>query len=502
MKRKEIYEYHRLCMITHTILLLVDAACIFLSAGYLASFVAIFSDFSYEEGLAVTAKLGAVLAVQLLCGWIKSRYWIPLKDFGTGKLECTVYRRYLEALPGLDSEGKLSVVCGKDIPECVVFFTEKFPAVLQALAGMTVYSLFLIGKEGGVGVVALLLMLGLVQFLPPFVTEKYLVQNYIRAGQEEEKVHQQLISGVSGILTIKMLNLHGWFLDCYRKRQKEFEKAGERAAGTSSIQSALHSGASLVQQLGFLLVGVLAVSKGLLSLEILIEGYALSASFYRFMARLGSLNVERGICRAAEERIIGMLEEPDKNRMFSDLKMELPGKGVWLVKGENGAGKSTLLAVLGGWRRSSAQILWDGKLTERESRLAGAGWCPQMYLKLTDSFRELVEMIPKEVLDRTRLKSCLEEFDIGSEVTERQMGSLSGGQQKRLMLALAFARKGNLLLLDEPEVSLDRAAVESLKRLLERERRPVLLVTHVSDFDSLAEGTVHVEGGRVHVRTE
>lgn len=502
MKRKEIYEHHRFCMIIHTILLLVDTVCIFLGAGYLASFVGIFSEFSYEKGLAVTAKLGAVLAVQLLCGWIKNRYWAPLKDLGTGKLECAVYRRYLEVLPGFDSEGKLSVVCGKDIPECVVFFTEKLPAAAQALVGVMAYSFFLAGKEGGAGVAALLFVLGLVQFLPPFVTKKYLVHNYIRAGQEEEKVRQQLISGVTGILTIKMLNLHGWFLDCYRKRQKEFEKAGERAAGTSSIQSALHSGASLVQQLGFLLVGVLAVSKGLLSLEILIEGYALSASFYGFMGRLGALNAERGICRAAEERITGMFEEPDGNRMFDDLIMELPKEGVWLVKGENGAGKSTLLAVLGGWRGSSARILWEGNLTERECRLAGTGWCPQMYLKLTDSFRELVEMIPEEALDRTRLKSCLEEFGIEPEVTERQLDSLSGGQQKKLMLALAFARKGHLLLLDEPEVSLDRAAVKSLKRLLEREKRPVLLVTHVSDFDSMAEGTVRVEGGKVHVRTE
>lgn len=497
MKRKTIYENHIICMAMYTILLLIDTACVFMSARYLASFVELFQDFSYEKGLQTVMKLGIVYMVQLLFFYIKNRYWTIYRECRTNKLECAVYRKYLEVLPNPGSEGKLAVICGKDIPECVVFFTEKLPAAIQAVIGVMAYSIFLFGKENGIWVAALLLALGAVQFLPPLLAEKYLVQNYIQAGQEEEKVRQELIAGLSGILTIKMLNLHDWFLDCYRRRQQEFRKVGECAAGTSSIQSALQSGTNLVQQLGFLLLGGLAVAGGLLSLETLIEGYVLSGSFYGFMAKLGFLKAEYGTCRAAEGRISQMFEEENIPCLFEELKMELPGRGLWLVKGENGAGKSTLLAILSGCRQNDAQILQNNKLMSRETRLAETAWCPQTYINLTGSFQELVNLIPADVMDTDRLHHCLGQFGMESEITDKSVNTLSGGQQKKLMLSLAFAKKSSLLLLDEPEVSLDRQGIEILKKLLKGEKRPVLLVSHVSDFDDMATGIIRVKGGRV-----
>lgn len=507
MNRKELYQNHIPCMAAHTFLLLMETMCIFLSAYLLAAFVDILSAFSYQAGIHIVEKLCIVFAAQLLCLYIKGRYWTASCQRRTNDLECSLYTGYLASPIPSDSESRLSIICEKDIPECISFYTEKIPSAVQATAGLLAYSFLLTGKEHGLWIVGLLLTLGIVQFLPPLITEKYLIQNYIRAGQAEEEVRQELISGLSGMLTVKVLNLHDWFMERYLHKQKEFSKVGEQAAGTSSVQSALYSGASLVQQLGFLLLGSFLSAKGSCSVAVLIEGYVLSSSFCQYMARLGSLKADRGTCRAAEERVFQLFQEKDSCPLsFDSLEMELPTKGIWLVKGANGAGKSTLFSILSGCRTSKARIMQDAKPLSPESLREMTGWCSQAYLPISDSFRELLEMIPKGIINPDRLQACLREFDVDSGLLDRPMNKLSGGQQKKLVLALALSKNCSILLLDEPEASLDQSGIKDLKRLLERESRPVLLVTHASSVDGMplsdgmASGIISVEGGRVYVR--
>nr|WP_304578647.1 ATP-binding cassette domain-containing protein [uncultured Acetatifactor sp.] len=501
MNRKDLYKNHRFCMAACTVLLLADTFCIFLIARYLAAFVDILSDFSYQRGVLIVEKLCVVFAVQLACAYVKGRLWTPCRQRRTNDLERALYARYLEGPLRPDSEGRLTVLCEKDIPECVGFFTEKLPGLIQAGAGLLLYSLLLARRDSGLWIAGLLTAFGMIQFLPPLITEKYLVQNYIRAGQAEEDINQELISGLSGMLTIKMLNLHDWFLSRYLQRQRDLRKVCERAAGTASVQSALYSGAALVQQLGFLLSGALLAAGGICSVPALIEAYALSSSFYQYIAILGKLKADRGICRAAEDWILQIFRAPDSSSaLYENLEMALPAKGIWLVKGANGSGKSTLFSVLNGSRASRARITRGGEPLSREALRRIAGWCPQMYLPISDSFRELLEMIPEETLDAACLQTCLAEFKIDGGLLDRPLNGLSGGQQKKIALALALSKKSGLLLLDEPEASLDQAGIESLRKLLTEEHRPVLLATHTSLYDDCASGAIYVEGGLVHVR--
>ncbi len=496
-KGTELYQQHKICMAAHTVLLLINTACTFLSARYLASFVEIFTAFSYERGLVIIAKLAVVFVIQLLCAYVKNRYWMLYRERKTNELECGIYRKYLQATNRSDSESRLSILCEKDIPQCIGFFTEKIPLAIQAVTGTVVYAVYLAGRPDGAGVLLLLLVISVFQFLPPLIAEKYLVKNYIAAGQEEEHVRQEIISGLAGIFTIKMYHLHDWFMERYRKRQREFQKAGERAAGTSSIQSALYSGVLLIQQMGFLLIGIFMAAYGSVSFETLIVGYGLSASFCQYVAKLGTLKADRSVCRAAEKRIADLFQAREENPLFQNLEMELPGAGIWLVKGENGAGKSTLLSIIGGGTYSNARIVWKGKALEGDMRLKKTGWCPQMYLPISASFRELVELIPEKLVDREYLQICIRRFGLDWELLEKPLQKLSGGQQKKLLLSLALAKKCDILLLDEPEVSLDRAGSARLKALLEKEDRLVLLVTHSFLFDDIAEGEIRVKGGEV-----
>ena len=77
---------------------------------------------------------------------------------------------------------------------------------------------------------------------------------------------------------------------------------------------------------------------------------------------------------------------------------------------------------------------------------------------------------------------------------------LSGGEQKKLILALTMARRSQILLRDEPKVSLAQVSDAILSRILQKDQQLILLVTHNPVFDSIATGSITVQGGKICVK--
>ena len=513
MNRKDLYKNHRFCMAACTVLLLADTFCIFLIARYLAAFVDILSDFSYQRGVLIVEKLCVVFAVQLACAYVKGRLWTPCRQRRTNDLECALYARYLEGPLRPDSEGRLTVLCEKDIPECVDFFTEKLPGLIQAGAGLLLYSLLLARRDSGLWIAGLLTAFGMIQFLPPLITEKYLVQNYIRAGQAEEDINQELISGLSGMLTIKMLNLHDWFLGRYLQRQRDLRKVCERAAGTASVQSALYSGAALVQQLGFLLSGALLAAGGICSA--LIKGYALSSSFYQYIAILGKLKADRGICRAAEDRILQIFRAPDSSSaLYENLEMALPAKGIWLVKGANGSGKSTLMNIVGcmdtadtgSYQLDGAEIsaMKDDQLTQvRNEKIGFIFQKYQLIPRYTVLQNICMPVLIRGSSRREAEEQCMETIrllGLGERGTHKP-SELSGGQQQRVAIARALVGQPSILLADEPTGALDSATGREVLELfveLNGLGNTIVMITHDEKVARYAHRVVRIVDGELH----
>ena len=104
---------------------------------------------------------------------------------------------------------------------------------------------------------------------------------------------------------------------------------------------------------------------------------------------------------------------------------------------------------------------------------------------------------------RERLQRALEQTGLWSEVRDRldaPAASLSGGQQQRLCLARALALGPELLLLDEPTSSLDRAAAARIEDMLlsMRDRVSIVLVSHsLTQARRLADFAVVLAEGRL-----
>lgn len=162
-----------------------------------------------------------------------------------------------------------------------------------------------------------------------------------------------------------------------------------------------------------------------------------------------------------------------------DLKI-LRGDRIGIV-GPNGAGKTTLLKMITGELEPDAGSVRHGTklevvtLDQKREALA-----PTTTLQdaLTDGRGDMVM-----VGDQQRhVMSYMKDFLFQPEQARTPIEALSGGERGRLMLARAFARPSNLLVLDEPTNDLDLETLDLLQELLGDYGGTVFLVSHDRDF--------------------
>jgi ABC transport system ATP-binding/permease protein len=169
------------------------------------------------------------------------------------------------------------------------------------------------------------------------------------------------------------------------------------------------------------------------------------------------------------------------------------------VVGPNGAGKTTLLKLLTG------EIEPDGGSVTLARTLSGI---------VIDQQRKLMEpeRTVRDVLalggdwievrgHKKHVKGYLKEFLFDPAVADAPIGSLSGGERSRLLLAREFAREANLLVLDEPTNDLDLETLDLLQEVIADYEGTVLLVSHDRDFlDRAVTITLGLDGsGRVDI---
>ena len=167
------------------------------------------------------------------------------------------------------------------------------------------------------------------------------------------------------------------------------------------------------------------------------------------------------------------------------------------VIGPNGGGKTTLVQlILGLLEPTRGQIVIDGSLTPRQAVRRGdvIGYVPQRPAQPAANFplsvRQLARLglVGKTGMFRSHARDELLFVDemlarVGvSEIADEPVGSLSGGQLQRVLIARALASRPKLLLLDEPTTGIDRAGqqrfVESIADLKRALNLTVVIVSH------------------------
>ncbi|MEU8249242.1 ABC transporter ATP-binding protein [Nonomuraea sp. NPDC048916] len=170
--------------------------------------------------------------------------------------------------------------------------------------------------------------------------------------------------------------------------------------------------------------------------------------------------------------------------------------------GPNGAGKSTLINLFVGLRRptSGTVELFGGSPLDPLIR-RNIGVTPQE-TGLPEVLRvgEIADFVSAHFPDRVGTPELLERFGL-QDLIKRQVGGLSGGQRRRLAVALAFAGRPKMVFLDEPTTGLDVEARRALWdgiRAFHDDGGTVLLTSHyLEEIEALAQRVVVVGHGRV-----
>ena len=163
------------------------------------------------------------------------------------------------------------------------------------------------------------------------------------------------------------------------------------------------------------------------------------------------------------------------------------------IVGRNGAGKTTLLRLLTGELEPDSGIVkrartLDGIVIDQQRSLMA----PQKTVR--DVLADGGEWI--DVLGtRKHLHGYLKEFLFDPSLAEAKVGTLSGGERSRLLLAREFARESNLLVLDEPTNDLDLETLDLLQEVIADYGGTVLIVSHDRDFlDRTVTVTLGLDG--------
>jgi ABC-2 type transport system ATP-binding protein len=184
------------------------------------------------------------------------------------------------------------------------------------------------------------------------------------------------------------------------------------------------------------------------------------------------------------------------------VELEVGVGEVLALLGPNGAGKTTALSLLTGLRRpDSGCVELFGRNPRVPAARSSVGITPQESgFPPTLRVRELVDLVRAHFPDPAPTDELLDRFGL-AELERRQAGGLSGGQRRRLSVALAFAGRPKLLLLDEPTTGLDveaRRAVWCEVSSHAGAGGTVLLTTHhLEEAEALASRVVLLRNGVV-----
>ena len=179
------------------------------------------------------------------------------------------------------------------------------------------------------------------------------------------------------------------------------------------------------------------------------------------------------------------------------------------VTGPNGSGKSTLAKIVAGiLMPTEGQILLDGvditdkSITERAK--LGIGFAFQQPVRFKGiTVKDMLSIAAGKDTDISEICSMLSEVGLcARDYVNREINaSLSGGELKRIEIAMIMARKSRLAIFDEPEAGIDLWSFQSLIRVFEKLHKEtkgtILIISHQERILNIADQIVLLSDGRI-----
>ena len=197
-----------------------------------------------------------------------------------------------------------------------------------------------------------------------------------------------------------------------------------------------------------------------------------------------------------------------EKHVLKDVSLEFPAGQTTVLVGPSGSGKSTLLNVLSGLEKvdeghiliqgQDLSQLTDAQLTAfRREKIAFI--FQQYYLLPNLTVRQNVKM-GADLANNHDYLQIIEDLGLGDKL-DKYPSELSGGEQQRVSIARALAKKPEILFLDEPTGALDeetgRKILDYIWKLKEKLGFTLIMVTHNQNIADMARTIIRVNSGKI-----
>ena len=201
-------------------------------------------------------------------------------------------------------------------------------------------------------------------------------------------------------------------------------------------------------------------------------------------------------------------ETPEGKVILRDVSLKIDDRFV-AVTGPNGSGKSTMAKLIAGiYTPTAGQILLDGvditnqSITERaKGGISFAFQQPVRFKGIT--VKELISIASGKSISVAEACSYLSEVGLcAKDYVNREVdGSLSGGELKRIEIAMINARGTKLSVFDEPEAGIDLWSFNNLiqvfRNMYEKTKGTILIISHQERILDIADKIIVIADGRV-----
>ncbi len=195
-------------------------------------------------------------------------------------------------------------------------------------------------------------------------------------------------------------------------------------------------------------------------------------------------------------------------QVLKGISLEITDGDFVVILGASGSGKSTLLNVISGLERpDSGKVLYDGTditaLSDRELtafRKATVGFIFQQYYLLPNMDVDKNVKMGADLAGSKDYKTVIEAVGLGEKL-HKYPSELSGGEQQRVSVARALAKKPKVLFLDEPTGALDeqtgRQVLDYICKLKNEYGFTIVMVTHNWNIAEMAKTVIKMNSGKV-----
>ncbi len=204
---------------------------------------------------------------------------------------------------------------------------------------------------------------------------------------------------------------------------------------------------------------------------------------------------------------VGFVAEGEKE-ILRDVNLKIDDRFV-AITGPNGGGKSTLAKLIMGIEKpTSGRILLDGEditelsITERANK--GVSYAFQQPVRFKGlRVKDLLKLAGGKTSTISEACAVLSEVGLcARDYVDRELNdTLSGGELKRIEIAMALARGTKLTVFDEPEAGIDLWSFQNLihvfEKMHERTQGTILIISHQERILNIADKIVYVKAGQV-----